>query len=502
MTMPETRHPLKVFLCHSSADKSKVREVYRYLKKRGIQPWLDAEELLPGQDWALEIPKALDDSDAIIIFLSKGSVNKEGYVQKEIKFALDRALEMPEGRIFIIPARLEPCDLPRSLSKYQWVNFYEEGGAERLLKALKIRGEQLQRVEVEPFSGEEVPLVLKHSEGQAETLVETPRHTSKHGKLDTAIVVALIGVVGTIVAALIGSPLWGTLFASPPNPTITAAAPLSQALPSQTSALGPISTETVSSAPAIPVVFNPQPDAADYFDALGVPMRLVSVGEFMMGANSPHRDAQIHKVSLRDYYIDKYEVTNVMYKACVAAGTCESPKQLGSKNRPSYYDNQKFANYPVIYVDWNMATAYCNWRGVRLPTEAEWEKAARGTTQSKYPWGDVLDHTYANYGQDIISGDTSEVGKYRKNKSPYGIYDLAGNVWEWVSDRYSDTYYATSPADNPSGPEDGLYRVVRGGSWANTEYSVLSAERYKLQTIPADADLIDLGFRCAMDVIP
>ena len=126
--MTTEKRLLKVFLCHASADKPKVRELYRTLKRRGVQPWLDAEDLIPGQNWEVEIPKALLSSDAIIICLTPNSVDKEGYVQKEIKFALDKAMEMPEGRIFIIPARLEECDLPFSLKKYHAVELYEKTG--------------------------------------------------------------------------------------------------------------------------------------------------------------------------------------------------------------------------------------------------------------------------------------------------------------------------------------------------------------------------------------
>jgi hypothetical protein len=146
--MPESR-PLKVFLCHASADKPKVHELYRYLKKRGIQPWLDTEDLIPGQTWQTEIPKALNSSDAILICLTKNSVDKEGYVQKEIRFALDKALEMPEGRIFLIPVKLEDCEVPHRLSEYQWVNLFEADGFAKLIKALKLRSEQLRRAGVE-----------------------------------------------------------------------------------------------------------------------------------------------------------------------------------------------------------------------------------------------------------------------------------------------------------------------------------------------------------------
>lgn len=143
------KRPLKVFICHASADKLRVRELYRFLKRRGIQPWLDAEDLLPGQNWQVEIPRALETSDAIIVCLSNGSVDKEGYIQKEIKFALDRALEMPEGRIFLIPARLEECDVPRSLSSYHWVDLFNEGGYAKLMKSLKVRASQLERATVQ-----------------------------------------------------------------------------------------------------------------------------------------------------------------------------------------------------------------------------------------------------------------------------------------------------------------------------------------------------------------
>lgn len=148
--MPTTdKRPLKVFLCHASTDKPKVRELYRYLKKRGIQPWFDEEDLVGGQDWQVEIPKALATSDAIIICLTTNSVDKEGYIQKEIKFALDKALEMPEGRIFLIPVKFEECEVPFTLSRYQWVDLTVESGYAKMMKALKFRASQLERSTVE-----------------------------------------------------------------------------------------------------------------------------------------------------------------------------------------------------------------------------------------------------------------------------------------------------------------------------------------------------------------
>ncbi|MBK8420842.1 toll/interleukin-1 receptor domain-containing protein [Candidatus Villigracilis saccharophilus] len=134
-----TPQPLRVFLCHASADKPAVRKLHRYLKQRGIIPWLDELDLLPGQKWEIEIPKALFSSDVILVCLSKNSVTKEGYVQKEITFALDKASEKLEETIFIIPTKLEECEVPQRLRDYQWVDLFRNDGYKRLMQSLKKR---------------------------------------------------------------------------------------------------------------------------------------------------------------------------------------------------------------------------------------------------------------------------------------------------------------------------------------------------------------------------
>lgn len=175
--MPEPKRPLKVFLCHASTDKPRVRELYRYLKRRGIQPWFDEEHLVGGQDWQVEIPKALATSDAIIICLTKNSVDKEGYVQNEIKFALDKALGMPEGRIFLIPVKFEECEVPFSLSRYQWVDLTIESGYAKMMKALKFRASQLERstVEISKKDVEEENLAREKKEHETVEHVERER---------------------------------------------------------------------------------------------------------------------------------------------------------------------------------------------------------------------------------------------------------------------------------------------------------------------------------------
>lgn len=135
--------PLKIFLCHSSSDSSKVRELYQRLENDGFKPWLDEEDLIPGQEWQKEIPKAIHNSDVAIVCLSNNSISKSGYVQKEIKFALDVADEKAEGTIFLIPLKLEECTVPERLGNWQWVNYFEEKGYEKLVKALQIRALEL-----------------------------------------------------------------------------------------------------------------------------------------------------------------------------------------------------------------------------------------------------------------------------------------------------------------------------------------------------------------------
>jgi len=247
--------------------------------------------------------------------------------------------------------------------------------------------------------------------------------TNVKQKPNVAIIVAVIGLVGTICAALIASPVLAMIFGWIPDFGIF---PIPTFSPTQTP------TQVVT------LYLTPLPD--EMIDAKSVDMVLVPSGEFMMGWEYDDwaNEKPVHRVYLDDYYIDKFEVTNDLYSKCVQDGICQKPDKIDSITRSSYYGNPSFNNFPVIYVDWYMAETFCEWRGATLPTEAQWEKSARGGYEfDKYPWGQNIPYScdYANYAGCIF--DTVLVNSREKGKSSYGAFNLAGNVSEWVLDWYN-----------------------------------------------------------------
>ncbi len=253
----------------------------------------------------------------------------------------------------------------------------------------------------------------------------------------------------------------------------------------------PTATVTRTPGPTFTPTATPYP--AQITDSKGIQMALVPAGEFTMGSEDGDSDEEpVHQVYLDAFYMDIYEVTNAAYRACMNADACDPPHRTSSDSRSNYYGNVRYDNYPVINVDWHQAEAYCEWRGARLPTEAEWEKAARGADGRLYPWGKDLDCSKANYGN--CNRDTTEVTTYSSGKSPYGMYDMAGNVWEWVADWYFKYYYANSPFSNPLGPVSGDSRALRGGSWSDDDNSVRASDRSRDD--PAYWN-DHIGFRCS-----
>ena len=247
---------------------------------------------------------------------------------------------------------------------------------------------------------------------------------------------------------------------------------------------------------------SPTPLPKFITDAKGVHLALVPAGPFQMGSSAYANDEKpIHTVTLSAFYMDQYEVTNAQYQKCVDAGGCNAPEIKKSFTRSRYYNDIQFADYPVIYVSWNQARTYCEWRGGRLPSEAEWEKAARGGLEGKrYPWGDespVCTPGAVNGAQfgDCILRDTVSVGSFSPNG--YGLYDMAGNVWEWVNDWYQVDYYSISPASDPPGPYSGVVKTLRGGGWYLDKLYNRVASRI---TDAPDYQTDTIGFRCAASI--
>jgi len=248
----------------------------------------------------------------------------------------------------------------------------------------------------------------------------------------------------------------------------------------------PSATPTLVPPPAVVETGQVWVSPIDGAEMVGVP-----AGEFIMGSADDAPDAwdwekPQHAVYLDAFYMDKYEVTNARYRKCVEAGACAWPFDT------TYYENADYNQHPVVYVGWHWAKDYCEWAGKRLPTEAEWEKAARGTDGRTYPWGEGIDCDHAQYKE--CGGQTVPVGSKSKGASPYGALDMAGNVWEWVSDRYQEDTYQATPARNPQGPKKGTGQVMRGGSWSEPAVNVRCACR---SWYMPDARYFNLGFRCA-----
>lgn len=223
----------------------------------------------------------------------------------------------------------------------------------------------------------------------------------------------------------------------------------------------------------------------------GATLVYIPAGEFLMGSDDSDLQADSdekpqHTVYLDAFWIDRTEVTNDRYGQCVQAGQCTEPA-----HSPRYHAIE-YGNHPVLGISWDQAVEYCTWAGRRLPTEAEWEKAARGMDGRLYPWGtDAPDSNRLNFNH--LVDDTSEVGKYPGGASPYGVLDMAGNVWEWVADGYEEGYYAKSPDRNPQGGEAVNRRVLRGGSWSTEAHNVRTTNRFWAFPGRNDTD----GFRCA-----
>jgi formylglycine-generating enzyme required for sulfatase activity len=535
--MPEPiNRPLKVFLCHAHEDADRVRALYTRLKKAGIEVWLDKENLLPGTNWDSLIRKAVREADVVIVCLSK-QFNAGGYRQLEVQIALEEAMKKRPDSIFIIPARLEECDTPDNLKKWQWVDLFPENGPgwNNLIHALRkrasesgatIRTHKRRKYDESDTSSQktedELAVEKKNSALKSESsnetksrgsneeeaskkpivssgnLAKTQKSRLKLNGANAVIIAAVITCAGAIIAAVVSSPLLGTWFAQTPNhqsPTQTRlvnstdtrvasstqtaifalVSPLSE---TATQALTTLTKSPNATSTPEPLTLTPRALPTEFVDIKGIHMRYVPAGKFIYGSYYPPQ-----KLDLPSFYIDTYEVTNLAYKACVKDDKCPPPDHKNVGGLQNYYSD--YGNFPVVYVSWSDANKYCEWRRARLPTDAEWEKAARGTDGRIFPWGNGdANCDLANYGL-CEKGLPKEVGSYEGGKSPYGVYDMSGNVFEWIN------------AKSIVSPDQQV--VTRGGAWGFTQESATTVYR-ALRIGSQSQDYI--GFRCAANANP
>lgn len=323
--------------------------------------------------------------------------------------------------------------------------------------------------------------------------------------IETRTLLAL-GVI--LLVMVLGGVAYGSFGRTEPTPTtieVTAtfqsqvALALTQIAPSPTPTIDPTTLPTAT------------PERFVHGDS-GARMIYIEGGNFRMGNDEGESDEQpAHLVRLDPYFIDESEVTNRQYSLCVADGLCSPPQNPNATFHPSYYGDPKFDNYPVIFVSWDQANTFCEWRDGRLPSEAEWEFAAgyRAEVAQKlrFPWGELLTSGVANFcdsnctlperDPQIDDGhrDTAPVGTFPEGQSSFGLYDMAGNVMEWVHDWYDPDFYEVSSDINPLGPAEGVARVLRGGSWLSTVEDLQVTTRGSFVPEVARANL---GFRCAM----
>jgi len=423
---------LRVFLCHASQDKPAVWKLHRYLTQNGISPWLDQADLLPGQNWEVEIPKALFASDVILVCLSKNSVNKEGYVQKEIVFALDKAMEKPEETIFVIPVKLEECEVPKRLSKYQWVNFFDSNDSKRLMGSLRIRASELQ---------------IEINDNQIENNTKTRKKSKSKPRKKNSVI---------------------TRYALPWIPDISK-----------------IDLRLYQ------FIEIPPSEKTPYL--FYISKYPVTNGQFARFLNAPDYANPIYWLEFPKFNHNCKRIGNWSNKGL--DWLHNQLREINSNILyPNYWNDEKFGlskiNNPVVGISWYEANAYCNWllenwgilsegvanlnlqpRVIRLPIDNEWEVAAGGVEPNgRYPW-DVTGKATTSLKEIVRRANVRERGvgcttpvDYSPNgESVFGVADMAGNVWEWQAN-FSD--------------KNKKYLSQRGGSWLDELSAAHTSFRY------------------------
>ena len=524
------------------------------------QIFMDVDTLLPGVDFVQALEEAVETCDIFLAIIGPkwiSTKNQDGtrriddpedFVRIEIAHALKRGI--PVIPVLVNGAQMpSESNLPDTLKSLARRHAYVIGDylrtdVERLISVIdttykQLASRQLDQVQsgTEPqdsYGKAAAESSSRVSEKKARTQSRQDTHSEQDSlqtaqkPLDSApiphqqSIFSRVPVWGwgllVIALALIGYAEFEKFPFNPPVGTTT-----SQSERSLNQTEGPArETDDKTKTQELFSTPEPQPTASEtpHMDQSGGDANMVFIpaGEFVMGAEASQgyqmcldvRDEfsfacqqdwfedenPVHTVDISAFWIDQTEVTNGMYRLCVEEGFCVKPKNT------KYYEDPSYEEFPVVFVTWNDANSYCRWMGYRLPTEAEWEKASRGTSGSIFPWGDHIDKVYANYSlasTGLVPGGLMAVGSYEPGASPYNVFDMAGNAAEWVADHYDPAYYLQSPDKDPSGPDSGDQRVLRGGSWSSYADGVRTTNRGGRS--PESSD-VTIGFRCAADDLP
>lgn len=440
----------RIFLAHAEEDKIWVKGLYDFLKCIELAPWMAPDDVVPGVRWDSAIQKEIMKADYVIACLSKASVEKRGYVQKEFRLALNLCQELPETERLLIPLRLDTCRVPNlrvgtiDIKDLQWVDAFASGSLRLFLNSLDL--------------------------SKSKTSVSL---LSVYGK-DCSL--------NSIISVESGK-FWKI--------------PEEYLLYSSSSLL-------VSSTPATSICINPENyrKQKENFKQLrnlidGSDLVVVPEGEFLCGDPGvprmfdnqlPNRD--IEMVNVNGFAISKCLVTNAQYEKFLKI-TKHSNRSMFVKS----IEPEK-ANYPVVNISWMDAEKYCTWAGGRLPSELEWEKAARGTDGRIFPWGWHRPHErYCNFGNP--NGETNSVKRYTEGVSLYGCYDCAGNVWEWTSTEVEPKEKSVYIISSDERYLDKPFFVVKGGSYYHGPDACRCGGRY-FGRIDEKSPL--WGFRLAKDI--
>jgi formylglycine-generating enzyme required for sulfatase activity len=537
----------QVFISYATEDTDFAHRLADDLKRLGARVWIAPESIPPGESWVDAIERGLGESNYVVMVLTPAALEASG-AKMERDMAITLALQ---DRIKVISLRLKPCEVPLVLSRYQMLLAFQEDyevGLNQLAGHLGLRAAPLGAGGIETPQPTERQLPGLPLLALAALLV----------LVICVVVIGLvvIGVIGgprvripiltTPVPVVVDTPIPTPTLSPrttpnetqlPPSPSSTPVIVVVTATPLPPTATPtlPPPTDTPTPVPPTPTPQSPTPTPA-VREKDGMEMVYVPGGTFQMGSTDAEIDAILkqcereygtdqcerswferetprHSVTLDGFWIDLTEVTNDKFERFVqATGYRTEAEKKGNglgfsdgiwsevdgadwqhPNGPETSISGR-TDHPVVQVSWNDATTYCHWAGGRLPTEAEWEYAARGPDGHIYPWeNDPPNDTLLNFA--FYVADTTEVGSYPDGASWVGAMDMAGNVWEWVNDWYDSGYDTSSTSHNPQGPETGDRKVARGGCWDSGEFDVRAAARLDIH--PDDRGSY-VGFRCVI----